>query len=93
MLFIFKLSQEFSQNLKGKKTYVQPWMGCFINNYYWPALRRVHPSNESSIKFAQFCVKITKSSLVIQGVTRSSFNFLRFGRENLKLDMDISPRQ
>ena len=58
-----------------------------------PESRCGHPNNESSARFGQLRVRITKSELVIHGVTRSSRNFLRFGIENLKADIDISPKQ
>lgn len=65
---------------------------CAKNNSA-PELRSLHPSSESSIRFAQLWVRISKSLLFIQGVTSSRCNFLKFGMDNFKPEMEISPKQ
>lgn len=60
---------------------------------YSPELNIVHPVNESSTNLGQFCVRLTRSSFDIHGVTLSSFRFFKFGIMNLKLNDEISPMQ
>lgn len=52
-----------------------------------------HPTNESFTKSAQSSARIANSSLVIHGVTLSSFKLLKFGILVLKLNEDMPPKQ
>lgn len=52
-----------------------------------------HPTNENVTKSVQLLARIANSSLVIHGVTLSSFKLLKFGILVLKLNEDMPPEQ